>query len=102
MTEIIRVDAALCRISSRHTLDIPGFRLAAGEHWCLFGGNGAGKTLFSSLLRGNLALGGRHVHYLDDFDPRQDICTVSFEEQQKLWALETRRDISEFNADASD
>lgn len=102
MTDIIRVDAALYRISSRRTLDVTGFTLAAGEHWCLFGGNGAGKTLFSRMLRGELAVGRGHVHYLDGFDPLRDVCTVSFEEQQKLWALESRHDISEYSDSAVD
>ena len=102
MTAIIKVDAALGRISARHTLQVPDFTLARGEHWCLFGGNGAGKTLFSRLLRGDLAAGRSHVQYLDGFDPRRDICTVSFEEQQKLWSLESRHDISEYSDTAVD
>lgn len=102
MTDIIRVDAALCRISSRHTLDISGFTLTAGEHWCLFGGNGAGKTLFSRLLCGDLAVGRSHLQYLDGFDPLRDVCIVSFEQQQKLWALESRHDISEYSDTAVD
>src|SRR5690606_22147813 len=102
MPAILRVDAALYRISSRRTLDVTGFTLAAGEHWCLFGGNGAGKTLFSRMLRGELAVGRGHVHYLDGFDPLRDVCTVSFEEQQKLWALESRHDISEYSDSAVD
>lgn len=102
MTDIIRLDAALCRVSAGHTLQVPDFTLASGEHWCLFGGNGAGKTLVSRLLRGDLAAGRSHVHYLDGFEPRRDICTVSFEEQQKLWSLESRHDISEFSATTVD
>lgn len=102
MADIIRIDAALCRISARHSLLVPDLTLAEGEHWCLFGGNGAGKTLVSRLLRGDLTAGRRHVHYLDGFEPRRDICTVSFEEQQKLWTLENRRDISEYSDNAVD
>ncbi len=81
---------------------IDGFRIRPGEHWCVLGGNGAGKSLLARLLRGELISGRQHVTYAAQFDPARDIETVSFEEQQRLWALDNRHDISEYNAEAQD
>jgi molybdate transport system ATP-binding protein len=98
----VSIHAASCRISSRHHLYIENFQLCAGQHWCVFGGNGTGKTLLARLLLGQLAGGRQHVHYSAGFDPHRDIVTVSFEEQQRLWSLDNRHDISEYTADAQD
>ncbi|MDO9319876.1 MAG: ATP-binding cassette domain-containing protein [Gammaproteobacteria bacterium] len=80
---------AVSRISSRRTLRVDDFALALGQHWCVFGGNGAGKSLLAKLLCGTLVSG-------------QDLQVVSFEEQQQLWALDNRHDISEYNDTALD
>lgn len=86
---ILRVHNVLCRISSRRTLRVDEFALAAGQHWCVFGGNGAGKSLLAQLLRDRLVNG-------------HDLQVVSFEEQQQLWALDNRHDISEYSDTALD
>lgn len=99
---LIQVRDALCRIGAQKTLRIPQFSLASGQHWCVYGGNGAGKSLFIKLLLGELVTGLAHVHYGDNFSVRDDVLMVSFEQQQKLLALDNRHDISEFNASAQD
>lgn len=98
----IAVEDAVCRISARHQLRIDHFHLSAGQHWCVFGGNGAGKSLFAALLRGLLRSGRNRVHHADCLDPERDIAVVSFEEQQRLQAKDSRHDISEYNPSASD
>ncbi|MES3007692.1 MAG: ATP-binding cassette domain-containing protein [Pseudomonadota bacterium] len=100
--EILRVHDALCRISSRRTLRIDDFALARGQHWCVFGGNGAGKSLLAQLLRGILGSGHDHLSCAADFSPDRDLQVVSFEEQQQLWALDNRHDISEYSDTALD
>ena len=87
--ELLRVHNVLCRISSRRTLRVEDFGLALGQHWCVFGGNGAGKSLLAQLMCRNLVSG-------------QELQVVSFEEQQQLWALDNRHDISEYNDTALD
>ncbi len=87
--ELLRVHNVLCRISSRRMLRVDDFALALGQHWCVFGGNGAGKSLLAQLLCRNLVSG-------------QDLQVVSFEEQQQVWALDNRHDISEYSATALD
>ena len=99
---LIHVSAMVCRLSSRRTLRVPGFTLRRGEHWCLFGGNGAGKSVLAQLLCGQLRQGADHVHYLSGFDPRKDVLFVSFEEQQSLASLDNRHDISEYSDAALD
>lgn len=99
---LIRVVNAHCRISTTKVLDIPKFALRTGQHWCVFGGNGAGKSLLSALVQGQLTLGAAHVQYHSDFSVSNDIVVVSFEEQQRLWALDNRHDISEFSDAAQD
>lgn len=98
----IAVDDAVCRINARHQLRVDHFRLSAGQHWCIFGGNGAGKSLFAALLRGRLRSGGNRVRHADCLDPDRDIAVVSFEEQQCLQAEDNRHDISEYSPSATD
>ncbi len=99
---LIRVKNAHCRIASQKVLDVPAFELDVGQHYCIFGGNGAGKSLLSALLQGKLVHGAAAIHYAADFLPQRDIIEVSFEEQQRLWALDNRHDISEFSEAAQD
>ena len=99
---LLSIVNAHCRIASNKLLDIPEFTLRIGEHWCVLGGNGAGKSLLSSLVQGQLTLGAAAVHYQAEFSAHNDIIVVSFEEQQKLWAMDNRHDISEFSENAQD
>jgi molybdate transport system ATP-binding protein len=99
---LLGVSDVVCRLSSRRTLRVAQFSLRQGEHWCLFGGNGAGKSVLARLLCGQLPLGGDHVHYGQGFDPRRDVLFVSFEEQQTLAAMDSRHDISEYSEAALD
>lgn len=64
----VRVDAPLIRlrhvnlyVDYRRVLRDVDWELRRGEHWAVFGANGAGKTSFLKLLYGDLspALGGR-------------------------------------------
>ncbi|MEX1196589.1 MAG: ATP-binding cassette domain-containing protein [Pseudohongiellaceae bacterium] len=98
----ITVDEAVCRINARHQLIIDHFQLSPGQHWCIFGGNGAGKSLFAALLCGRLRSGGNRVSYAACLEPGRDIAVVSFEEQQRLQARDNRHDISEYNPSARD
>ncbi len=100
--ELLRVRNAQCRISSRRSLRVDDFALATGQHWCVFGGNGAGKSLLAQLLRGTLVSGHDHLSSAADFSPDRDLQVVSFEEQQQLWALDNRHDISEYSDTALD
>ncbi len=100
--ELVRLDASLSRLSSRRALRVSGFTLRQGEHWCLFGGNGAGKTVLAQLLCGRLHSGSAALHFAPDFDPQRDVLFVSFEEQQRLAALDARHDISEYDPSAHD
>lgn len=99
---LIQVRNALCRLSAKHTLEIPHFDIVEGQHLCLFGGNGAGKSTLLKLLLGALPSGQAHVHYCSGFNPNADCIVVSFEQQQALWDLDNRHDISEFSEDARD
>lgn len=99
---LIQVRDALCRLSAKHTLRIPHLDIIEGQHHCVFGGNGSGKSALLQLLLGALPLGREHVQYRAGFDPSTDCIVVSFEQQQALWALDNRHDISEFSEDARD
>lgn len=99
---LIRVRDALCRLSAKHTLRVSHLDIVAGQHLCLFGGNGAGKSTLLRLVLGTLPSGRAHVQYCAGFDPNRDCIVVSFEQQQALWALDNRRDISEYSEDARD
>jgi len=102
MQSLVHVRKLNCRISANCQLDIADFSLKAGQHWCLLGGNGAGKSLLAAAVTGELVMARGHVSYQAGFDPRTDICIVSFEVQQALWQRDSRHDISEFTVSAVD
>jgi molybdate transport system ATP-binding protein len=92
---LVTVNNALCRIDRNKLLQVRRFEVAQGEHWCIFGGNGSGKSVLARLIAGDRVESNNYVSYRDGFDPRQDIFVVSFEEQQRLWQRDNRLDISE-------
>lgn len=81
---------------------VDDFAIGPGQHCCVFGGNGSGKSLLVQLLCGDLFMGQGHVQYAAAFSAEHDVLVVSFEEQQKLWALDNRHDISEYSDTALD
>lgn len=83
-------------------MSIDHFAIEAGQHWCVFGQNGSGKTLLANLLAGKRMESGSYVSFGAGFDPARDVHCVSFEEQQRLWERDNRLDISEFSGDAQD
>jgi len=99
---LVVVANARVPINRRKVLNIHDFSIRPGEHWCVLGGNGAGKSSLAKLIRGELLRGRQYVEYAQSFDSASDLDTVSFEEQQRLWSLDNRHDISEFNAEAKD
>ena len=102
MTALLEITDARCRIGRHSLLVIDQLRLEKGEHWCIFGPNGAGKSLLARLLSGQLRETSLYVNAAPEFDFRQQVFPVSFEEQQRLWQRDNRLDISEFSADAQD
>lgn len=100
---LITLDALTCRLRATQVLSLPdGFQLDRGQHVCIFGGNGAGKTALVQSLLGRLPHIRNALSYAADFDPVADVCEISFEEQQRLCALDNRFDISEFTDNAQD
>ncbi|GJM13692.1 MAG: molybdate ABC transporter ATP-binding protein ModF [Pseudohongiella sp.] len=83
-------------------LSVEHFAIQPGEHWCVFGPNGSGKTLLANLLANKRLESSSYVSFAENFDPSLDLHTVSFEEQQRLWERDNRLDISEFSGDAQD
>ncbi|MDX1492250.1 MAG: ATP-binding cassette domain-containing protein [Pseudohongiellaceae bacterium] len=98
---MLEIAHAHCRVARNKYLSVERFVLEQGQHWCVFGGNGAGKTLFVQLLTAKLHSGRSKVTYASGFS-LNDVEFVSFEEQQRLWELDARHDISEYCADAQD
>ncbi len=102
MTKLVSIDNAQCRIGRQALLTIEHFAIEPGQHWCLFGPNGSGKTLLANLLAGKRLESSNYVSYGANFDLSRDLHIVSFEEQQRLWERDNRLDISEFSGDAQD
>ncbi|MGB1639787.1 MAG: ATP-binding cassette domain-containing protein [Pseudohongiellaceae bacterium] len=99
---LLRVDHASCRINRQSQLRVTHFSVRQGEHWCLFGGNGSGKTLLANLIAGKRLESGSYVTYREGLEPGRDIMLVSFEEQQRLWQRDNRLDMSEYSDRAED
>ena len=102
MALLVSIDNAQCRIGSQALLRVEHFSIEQGQHWCVFGRNGSGKTLLVNLLAGKRLESSNYVSYDPQFDPVHDLHIVSFEEQQRLWERDNRLDISEFSSDAQD
>jgi molybdate transport system ATP-binding protein len=102
ISSLLQVSDALCRINRQALLRVPQFSIKPGEHWCLFGRNGAGKSVLAALLAGKRVESGSYVAYRDGFEPARDILLVSFEEQQRLWQRDDRLDMSEYSDRAQD
>ncbi len=82
--------------------ELTNWQLRAGEQWAVLGGNGAGKTLFANIVSGRQTLARGERSYAAGFDPKTDICSVSFEQQRLLYDRDDRFDDSENRADVCD
>lgn len=99
---LVVVKDANCRLGRDKVLRIGEFSIRLGEQWCIYGGNGAGKSLLAELISGRRRESASYVHYPNDLKPVSDIHIVSFEEQQRLWQVDNRLDMSEFSDRAED
>lgn len=99
---LVVVKDANCRLGRDKVLRIGEFSIRLGEQWCIYGGNGAGKSLLAELISGRRRESASYVHYPNDLNPVSDIHIVSFEEQQRLWQVDNRLDMSEFSDRAED
>ncbi|MDB4048643.1 ATP-binding cassette domain-containing protein [Luminiphilus sp.] len=68
-------------------LNIPTWRICAGQGWCVFGRNGSGKQLLDRLLVGKLAT---EAGAIDRNIAIADIALISFESQQGVYEQERR------------
>ena len=102
MESLVSIKNATCRLGRSKNLKITNFEIREGEHWCIFGANGSGKSVFADLLASKRVESGSYVKYLQGFDPAKDIHFVSFEEQQELWRSDNRLDMSEYSDDVQD
>jgi molybdate transport system ATP-binding protein len=99
---LVVVKNASCRLGRDKVLSIDEFSISPGEQWCIYGGNGAGKSILAELIAGRRRESSSYVHYPRYLDPISDIHIVSFEEQQRLWQVDNRLDMSEFSDRAED
>ncbi len=102
MSKIVSVRGAQCRVGTQTLLRVEQFVIEPGQHWCVFGRNGSGKSVLANLIAGKRLESRNYVDYCAGFDPNQDLHIVSFEEQQRLWQRDNRLDISEFSNNAQD
>ena len=99
---LIAIKDARCRIGRQALLQVPKLEVFVGQRLCIFGGNGSGKSLLANLLAGKRTESGSYVEYGVGFSLQQDVHWVSFEEQQRLWQMDNKLDMSEYSADAKD
>ncbi len=89
---LVSLDRVDVRLWGRTLLSDVSFALRQGESWALLGGNGAGKTTFLKLLRGEVwphpSSRGRRLYHFPDREPcespigaRERIALVSAEAQ---------------------
>jgi molybdate transport system ATP-binding protein len=99
---LVVVKDASCRLGRDKVLSIDEFTISPGEQWCIYGGNGSGKSVLAELIAGRRRESSSYVHYPQGLNPISDIHIVSFEEQQRLWQVDNRLDMSEFSSTAED
>ena len=87
MRSLVSINSAICRLGRSKILQIDKFEVQEGEHWCVFGVNGSGKSVLADLLASRRAESGSYVVYSAGFDPSRDIHFVSF----SLLALSVQR-----------
>jgi molybdate transport system ATP-binding protein len=99
---LVSISGLNVRVSASRQLRIAAFSVYQGQHWCVFGGNGSGKTLLAAAVKGEQLLARPRISWAAGFDPQRDIQVVSFEAQQRLLQADARHDISEYSANAID
>lgn len=72
------------------------FELKPNINTAIIGSNGSGKTLLLSFLSGNLKVHNQSPVYSENFQPKTDLITVSFEYQQELFAIDDYFDETDF------
>lgn len=97
---LLKVSQLVCRISAKTVLRVDELVIRPGEHWLVYGQNGAGKSLLSDYLLGKLPLGRHRLWQHPALHGR--IVSVSFDVQRRLAQAEQRHDISEYSASAHD
>jgi molybdate transport system ATP-binding protein len=95
---LVKLEAVNVSLNSQTILENISFRLRAGECWLVSGANGAGKSTFLKLVRGELwpdvGIGTREFALLNDeprsspIGVRERIALVSPEAQDRLLRLE--------------
>ena len=78
------------------------WHLRRGQKWLIAGANGSGKTTMAHVLCGQIALSRGEMIVDDEFDAKDNIALVSFEQQQYLHERDDRFDDSELREDAND
>lgn len=99
---LVSLNSLSLRIDRACLLIVDKLDLFCGEHYCVVGGNGAGKTMLARVLSGIQRVTSDSLSVSEGFEPRRDVHWVSFEEQQRIWERENRHDISEFESRAID
>lgn len=72
-------------------LAVAEFKIMAGEHWAVIGGNGSGKSMFARMLSGE-----KNLRCDQRVTPFEKVLSVSFEKEQGLLEREIYEDDSEY------
>lgn len=97
---LFKVSQLVSRVSSETVLRVDELTVNAGEHWLVYGKNGAGKSLLAAFLLGQLPLGRHRLWQSAKLGGR--VANVSFDAQRQLSESEARHDISEYSDAAHD
>lgn len=97
---LLKVSRLISRVSASTVLRVNDLTIRSGEHWCVYGQNGAGKSLLAAYLLGELPLGRHRLWQSPALNGR--IASVSFDAQQRLTSTDQRHDISEYSDSAHD
>ena len=100
---LIELDSVDVRLDGQPVLCDVSWRLLKAEHWAVFGGNGAGKTTFLKLIRGEISpvpRKGRRIYRLGEpqrtaVGIKEQIPLVSPEAQDRYLQLEWTRRVDE-------
>lgn len=101
LSPLIALENITALLGRKAVLEDVSWRIAPDENWAVLGPNGSGKTTLLRVLSGDLKPASGTVHYASKLEDGVKIATVTHEQHRDLIALESTKNIFEFEGEYS-